>query len=89
MSVITVVAIYFLIWWLVFFAVLPVGVKTPEEDGSEVLQGTVESAPARPMLIKKAIATSVISGVILAIIWWFASTGQLSLDSIPFLPRFD
>ena len=40
------VALYFLIWWVVLFAVLPFGLKTQDEDG-EVVPGTPGSAPAK------------------------------------------
>ena len=44
MSVSTVIAIYFLIWWLTLFAVLPWGVRNQEESG-EVTPGTDPGAP--------------------------------------------
>ena len=44
MSVTFAIAIYVLMWWVVLFAVLPLGVRTQGEDGS-VVPGTPESAP--------------------------------------------
>ena len=38
------IAIYVLLWWVVLFAVLPLGVRTQGEDGVTV-PGTPESAP--------------------------------------------
>ena len=43
------IAIYVLIWWVVLFAVLPLGVRTQGEDGT-VVPGTPESAPTRAAL---------------------------------------
>ena len=43
----TYLAIYFLIWWLTLFAVLPWGVRNQEEAG-DVVPG---SDPARPRCI--------------------------------------
>lgn len=37
------IAVYFVIWWVTLFAVLPFGVKTQDEEG-ETLLGTVGSA---------------------------------------------
>ena len=34
-------AIYAIIWWIVLFAMLPIGVRTQEEEG-EVAPGTAE-----------------------------------------------
>jgi predicted secreted protein len=54
------VAIYFLIWWLVLFTVLPWGHK-PEEQPR---LGHVASAPARPQLRLKFLVTTGISAII-------------------------
>ncbi|MCG8446465.1 MAG: DUF1467 family protein [Hyphomicrobiales bacterium] len=81
------IAIYFLIWWLTLFAVLPWGVRTQEEEG-EVIEGTVRSAPAKPQLLKKVIATTVVSGIIFAALMAIHLTGAVSLDDIPLLPKF-
>ena len=55
------IAIYLLIWWLVLFAMLPIGVHTQADEG-EVAPGTAESAPLAPRLLLKMLATTVISG---------------------------
>ncbi len=86
MSVITAIAIYVVIWWVVLFAVLPIGIKTQEEQG-EVTPGTISSAPHRPRLLLKLIATTITAGVIFAILWGLQAAGY-TLDDIPFLPRF-
>ena len=48
----TAIAIYFLIWWVVLFAVLPWGVRSQEEAG-EVVPGTDPGAPAAPKVWKQ------------------------------------
>jgi predicted secreted protein len=68
MNVISLVAIYFVVWWVVLFAVLPWGVRTQEEEGDVVL-GTTRSAPARPLMLRKVVATSIVAGVIVAGFW--------------------
>lgn len=71
MSIGSALAIYFIIWWMTLFAVLPWGVRTQEEDG-EVTSGTVPSAPSRPLIIRKLIITTVVAGIvygILAALW--------------------
>ena len=65
MSIISGLAIYFIVWWIVLFAVLPIGVVTQEEKG-EVEPGTVASAPSAPRLWMKALLTSVIAGIVVA-----------------------
>ena len=86
MSVITAIAIYVVIWWVILFAILPIGISTQEEQG-EVAPGTVSSAPHRPRIGLKLIATTIAAGVIFAIFWGLQGVGY-TLDDIPFLPRF-
>jgi len=61
------IAVYFTIWWTVLFAVLPFGVKSIQETpGAEITAGSDRGAPIAPMLLRKAIATTLISAVLLA-----------------------
>ena len=46
-----------MVWWLIFFMVLPFG-AAPEEHPQP---GNVESAPARPRLLLKALITTVLA----------------------------
>jgi predicted secreted protein len=66
MSIATALAIFFLIWWLVLFTVLPWGVRRQDEEGGEVAPGTDPGAPAIPHLGRKLIWTTVASLVIFA-----------------------
>lgn len=81
-------ATYFIVWWLTLFMVLPFGIKTQEEEG-EVVPGSAESAPAMPNLLKKGLITSLIAGVIFAGIYSVYTYNLISLDDIPFLPKFE
>ena len=63
MNPIAIIGIYFVVWWLVLFAVLPWGMQTQDEEG-EVVLGTVRSAPVRPMLVRKAIATTIVTTIV-------------------------
>jgi predicted secreted protein len=54
------VVVYVIVWWIVFFIVLPFGVRSPHETGEEVPPGHAPSAPVRPRLwLKTAIVTAV------------------------------
>ena len=65
MPVTTAIAIFFLIWWIVLFAVLPWGVRSQQED-AEVAPGTDPGAPAIPRLGRKLLWTTLVSMVIFA-----------------------
>ena len=82
------VAIYFVIWWIVLFAMLPIGVRTQDEDGN-VSPGTVESAPSLPQLLPKMLATTVIATIIFAGVYAVLVHRIFTLDDIPFFPRYD
>ena len=68
MSITTVLAIYFILWWLVFFAVLPWGVRSQEESG-EIVPGSDPGAPAIHLVWRKVVWTTLISGAIFAAIY--------------------
>lgn len=79
-------AIYFVVWWITLFAVLPIGLKT-QGEADDVVPGSVESAPHRFQGGKVVLLTSLISAVI-CVIWWFLSVKLgLGLDALPnFVP---
>jgi predicted secreted protein len=72
------IAIYFVVWWTILFAVLPFGLRTQEEEG-EVVLGTVPSAPARPRLVRIAVATSIVAAVLVGLFWVAVERFGLSL----------
>lgn len=88
MSLITLFAFYFILWWLTFFTVLPFGVRTQDEE-DDVTLGTVSSAPSKPMIIKKMLITTLLSAVILAVIYWLIVRFGITFQNLPFLPNFD
>lgn len=81
MSWLTIAAIYFVVWWLCLFIILPIGVRTQDEEDETIL-GTVGSAPVRPMLVRKALATTVLAAVVVGLLWLAADIFDLSLDSL-------
>ena len=82
------IAIYVLIWWVVLFAMLPIGVRTQAEEG-EVSPGTAESAPHRPRLLPKMLATTVVASLVFAAVYVIIVHRAITLDQIPFLPRYE
>ncbi len=75
MSLPTAIAIYFIIWWTVLFAVLPWGVRS-QQDSGPVAPGTDPGAPSIPKLGRKLIWTTVVAGVVFAL-WYFVYTYRL------------
>jgi predicted secreted protein len=81
MNWLTITAVYLVVWWLCLFIVLPIGVKTQDEDESTIL-GTVGSAPAKPMLVRKALAATLLSALIVAALVWAWDYFDITLDGI-------
>ncbi|MBV9568705.1 MAG: DUF1467 family protein [Hyphomicrobiales bacterium] len=64
------VAIYVVVWWITIFAILPIGVRS-QDEAAEVVPGSDPGAPVFPRLALKAIITTAVSAVILAVIYIF------------------
>jgi predicted secreted protein len=79
MPVGTLIAIYFLIWWLTLFAVLPWGVRNQEEAG-EVTPGTEPGAPAVHVLGRKLIWTTLVATTIFGILYFVYARGLIPYD---------
>jgi predicted secreted protein len=65
MDFMTTFFIYLLVWWVTIFTVLPLGVERNSETG----KGHDAGAPVRPDLKKKLILNSILSAVIVLVIW--------------------
>ena len=57
-------AIYFLFWTFSVFLVLPFGVRTAHEAGSELVPGQAESAPHDFSVKKLLLRTTVVSAIL-------------------------
>jgi predicted secreted protein len=66
MSISTVLAIYFILWWLVLIVMLPIGVHSQHETG-EVTPGTDPGAPAAHLIWRKLLWTTVAATIVFAI----------------------
>jgi len=75
----TAIAIYFLVWWIVLFAVLPWGVRNQEESG-DVLPGTDPGAPAVHTVWIKLVWTTVVATVVFCIMAAVYKLGLIPYD---------
>jgi predicted secreted protein len=64
MNIMSGLAVYTMIWIVVLFMILPIGVKVPDQ----IEVGHATSAPEKPYIWWKFLATSIISFVL----WWGA-----------------
>ena len=66
MPITTALAIFFPIWWVVLFAVLPWGVHS-QHEGGDIAPGTDPGAPTIPKLGQKLLWTTLVSVAIFAV----------------------
>lgn len=76
------IAVFFLIWWLVLFMVLPWGVRNPHEAGEKATRGSMPGAPVKAMMWRKLLATTLISIVVFAIVWWLIRSDLFSFHGM-------
>jgi predicted secreted protein len=62
-------AIYFTVWWVVLFAVLPFGVRSHAEAGVDLPRGADPGAPVAPRMAIKLAATTVLAALVFAAIY--------------------
>ena len=63
-------ALYFIIWWTLLFAVLPFGVQSQQEV-NQIVPGSEPGAPARPRLGLKILVNTIVAAVLWAIADYF------------------
>lgn len=71
-TVLAYVAIYFVVWAVCLFIVLPVGSHS-QSDAGEIVHGTEPGAPAVFHIWKKLLANTVLAAVVVALLGWGVS----------------
>ena len=84
MPVFTAVAIFFVIWWVALFAVLPWGVRGQHETG-EIAPGTDPGAPVVPHIGRKLIWTTVVAVVIYGVFYALYVSRLVTLEGMAHL----
>src|SRR3954463_1953504 len=80
-SLTTSIAVYFIIWWVMLFAVLPWGVHSQEESGA-VAPGTDPGAPIMPRLWRKLVLTTVATSAVYALCALAYAYRLIDLDTL-------
>jgi len=82
MSFFTGFAIYFVIWWVTLFIVLPYGNRSQAEEG-EVVLGTDPGAPTISKLPQKLLWNTLVAGVVFGGYWLATSYYGWDFSDIP------
>jgi predicted secreted protein len=69
------VAIYIILWWLSFFAMLPIGAQSLHEADEEAAPGVERGAPRIPRLGLKALWAAGVAAVL-----WLGVAWAISVD---------
>jgi predicted secreted protein len=77
----TALAIFFLIWWVVLFAVLPWGIKS-QHEGDEIAPGTDPGAPSKARIGRKLLWTTMIAAAIYALCYGIYAEHSVTVDSL-------
>lgn len=79
MTLTTIFAVYFLIWWLTLFAVLPFGVRSQEETG-DFVAGTDPGAPAAHRVWMKLVYTTVVATLVFGVLYFVYVNDLIPLE---------
>ena len=71
--------IYIIIWWIVFFAILPIDVNRIK---TEKIEGEDPGSPENPKILKKFIYCTVITTILFIIIYLLMKFEYLNLRNI-------
>ena len=73
------IIVYVLIWWIIFFSVLPVGIQSNKEKFQEKIEGVDPGAPKNPKIAKKFFITTLITSIIFLVIYYLVEIDLLNL----------
>ena len=79
MSATGAIIVYISIWWIVFFSVLPIGIKSQNIKFKDRIQGNDPGAPKNPKIAKKFLITTLITSIIFAVIYYLTINNYLNL----------
>ena len=73
------IIVYVLIWWIIFFSVLPLGIQSNKEKFRERVGGIDPGAPINPKIGKKFLITTIITSIIFIVIYYLVKFDLLNL----------
>lgn len=69
----SILVVYVVIWWLVFFMALPIGIHA-----STPADGTMAGAPENPRIKAKIIGTTLVTALLTAAYVWLSAHGYFA-----------
>ena len=73
------IIVYVMIWWIIFFSILPVGIISNKEVFRDSIEGTDPGAPKNPKIGKKFLITTIITSILFIMIYYIVDLGFFNL----------
>ena len=73
------IIIYVMIWWIIFFSILPVGIISNKEVFRDSIEGSDPGAPKNPKIGKKFLITTIITSILFIMIYYIVDLGFFNL----------
>ena len=73
------IIVYVMIWWIIFFSVLPIGIRSNKEVFKDKIGGVDPGAPKNPKIGKKFLITTLITTIIFLVIYYLVKFDLLNL----------
>ncbi len=73
------IIVYVMIWWVVFFSILPIGIQSNKEIFKDSLEGSDPGAPKNPKIGKKFLITTIITSILFIMIYYIVYLGLFNL----------
>lgn len=86
MSIVSGIVLFAVIWFLVLFVMLPIGLET-QGDRGDVVPGTPESSPANLNMAKKARLVTLIAAGIWVIVAGVIFSGVITAEDLDWFGR--
>lgn len=86
MGITSAIVLFAVIWWLVFFVVLPLRLTTQSEDGA-IVPGTPQSAPVNPQIKRKVWITTFAALVVWIIVAGIIVSGAITVEDFDVMDR--
>ena len=73
------IIVYVMIWWIIFFSLLPIGIRSNKEVFKDKIGGVDPGAPKNPKIGKKFLITTLITTIIFLVIYYLVKFDLLNL----------
>ena len=73
------IIVYVMIWWIVFFSILPIGIQSKKEKFRDTVEGVDPGAPNNPKIAKKFLITTIITSIIFIMIYYLVNSNFFNL----------